>query len=146
MIGRQPDMMTVGEAANGHEAVDMWRKHRPDVALVDLRMPMLDSVGAIDEIRGQDASARVIVLTKISSSRLSGAKCVSPCLRCRRSRMVIPYMQWRMRPAAPPASHTMPRFAALSRPAPCQSLRCRSCSNSSAIGPGESTTMKLCRF
>ena len=55
MIGRQPDMMVVGEAANGREALDLWRKHRPDVALVDLRMPMLDGVGAIDEIRGQDA-------------------------------------------------------------------------------------------
>jgi len=63
MIGRQPDMMVVGEAANGREALDLWRKHRPDVALVDLRMPLLDGVGVIDEIRGQDASARVIVLT-----------------------------------------------------------------------------------
>jgi len=41
----------------------LWRKHRPDVALLDLRMPMLDGVSAINEIRGQDASARVIVLT-----------------------------------------------------------------------------------
>jgi len=63
MIGRQPDMMVVGEAANGREALDLWQKHRPDVALVDLRMPLLDGVGTIDKIRGQDAAARVIVLT-----------------------------------------------------------------------------------
>src|SRR6266508_2454939 len=63
MIGRQPDMRVVGEAATGREAVDLWRMHQPDVALLDLRMPLLDGVGAIDEIRRHDASARVIVLT-----------------------------------------------------------------------------------
>jgi len=80
MIGRQPDMMVVGEAANGREAVDLWRKHRPDVALLDLRMPLLDGVGAIDEIRRRDASARVVVLTtfdtdnEISRAIKAGAK------------------------------------------------------------------------
>ena len=63
IIGLQPDMVVVAEAANGRQAVDLWRKHRPDVALLDLRMPILDGVGAIQEIRLEDASARVIVLT-----------------------------------------------------------------------------------
>ena len=63
IIGMQPDMMVVAEAANGREAVDLWRKHRPDVTLLDLRMPVLDGVGAIAEIRQADAAARVIVLT-----------------------------------------------------------------------------------
>jgi DNA-binding NarL/FixJ family response regulator len=63
IIGLQGDMTVVAEAANGREAVEMWRKHRPDVALLDLRMPVLDGVGAIDGIRLEDASARVIVLT-----------------------------------------------------------------------------------
>ncbi len=63
IIGLQPDMVVVAEAANGRQAVDLWRKHRPDVALLDLRMPVLDGVGAMDEIRLEDASARVIVLT-----------------------------------------------------------------------------------
>src|ERR1700693_3063617 len=67
IIGRQSDMKVVAEAANGREAVDLWQKHRPDVALVDLRMPTLDGVGAIDEIRRQNASARVIVLTTFDS-------------------------------------------------------------------------------
>ena len=49
IIGLQADMTVVAEAANGREAVDLWRKHRPDVALLDLRMPVLDGVGAIDE-------------------------------------------------------------------------------------------------
>ncbi len=63
IIGMQPDMTVIAEARNGREAVDLWREHRPDVALVDLRMPVLDGVAAIGEIHGQDASARVIVLT-----------------------------------------------------------------------------------
>src|SRR5438034_3043547 len=63
IIGMQPDMLVVAEAANGRQAVDLWRKHRPDVTLLDLRMPMLDGVGVIDEIRREDASARIIILT-----------------------------------------------------------------------------------
>jgi two-component system NarL family response regulator len=80
IIGRQPDMMVTGEAAHGHDAVELWRKHHPDVALLDLRMPVLDGVGAIEEIRRQDALARVIVLTTfdtdadISRAIKAGAK------------------------------------------------------------------------
>jgi len=80
MVGRQVDMMVVGEAANGRDAVNLWRKHRPDVVLLDLRMPVLDGVGAIDEIRRQDPLARIIVLTtfdtdnEISSAVKAGAK------------------------------------------------------------------------
>lgn len=63
IIGRQRDMKVVAEAANGREAVELWEKHRPDVSLMDLRMPTLDGVGAIEEIRRQQASARMIILT-----------------------------------------------------------------------------------
>ena len=63
IIGRQPDMMVVAEAADGQEAVDLWTEHHPDVTLLDLRMPTLDGVGVIENIRKQDALARVIVLT-----------------------------------------------------------------------------------
>jgi two-component system NarL family response regulator len=63
IIGMQPDMIVVAEAANGREAVDLWRNQRPDVALLDLRMPVLDGVSAIAEIHREDAAARVIVLT-----------------------------------------------------------------------------------
>jgi len=63
IIGRQPDMMVVAEAADGQEAVDLWTEHHPDVTLLDLRMPTLDGVGVIENIRKQEASARVIVLT-----------------------------------------------------------------------------------
>jgi two-component system NarL family response regulator len=63
IIGMQPDMVVIAEGTNGHEAVELWRNHHPDVALLDLRMPVLDGVGAIAEIHKEDASARVIVLT-----------------------------------------------------------------------------------
>ncbi len=51
LIRRKPDMVVLGEATNGREAVDLWKQHRPDVTLLDLRMPELDGVGAIKEIR-----------------------------------------------------------------------------------------------
>jgi two-component system NarL family response regulator len=63
IIGMQPDMMVIAEAANGREAVQLWRHHRPEVALLDLRMPLLDGVGAILEIHKEDPMARVVVLT-----------------------------------------------------------------------------------
>src|SRR5882724_3099283 len=63
LIGRKADMVVVAEAANGREAVELWRQHHPDVILLDLRMPELDGVGALKEIRGDDENARIIVLT-----------------------------------------------------------------------------------
>ena len=63
MIGRQPDMVVVAEAADGQEAIDLWIAHRPEVTLLDLRMPKLDGVDVIEEIRKRDSSARIIVLT-----------------------------------------------------------------------------------
>ena len=63
MIGRQPDMAVVAEADDGPEAVEMWRMRHPDVGLVDLRMPALDGVGVITEIRRSDPTARIIILT-----------------------------------------------------------------------------------
>jgi len=63
LIGRRADMAVIGEASNGREAVDLWKKHQPDVTLLDLRMPELDGVGVIKEIRTEDQNARIIVLT-----------------------------------------------------------------------------------
>ena len=56
-------MVVLGEATNGREAVDLWKQHRPDITLLDWRMPELDGVGAIKEIRAEDENARIIVLT-----------------------------------------------------------------------------------
>ena len=63
MINRQKDMKVVAEAANGEQVVALFKEHRPDVTLVDLRMPGLGGVDAIAAIRREDAEARLIVLT-----------------------------------------------------------------------------------
>jgi DNA-binding NarL/FixJ family response regulator len=63
IFNRQPDMRVVAEAHHGREALELWKQHRPDVTLLDLRMPELDGVAALQEIRNEEASARVIVLT-----------------------------------------------------------------------------------
>jgi two-component system NarL family response regulator len=63
MIGKWSDMTVVAEASNGREAVDQWKRQRPDVCLLDLRMPELDGVGAINQIRKEDPAARIILLT-----------------------------------------------------------------------------------
>lgn len=63
MINRQPDMTVVAEARNGLEAVAAHRQHRPDVTLMDLRMPAMSGVEATAAIVQDDPGARVIVLT-----------------------------------------------------------------------------------
>jgi DNA-binding NarL/FixJ family response regulator len=63
LIGFEADMMVIGEASNGREAVDLWRQKRPDVILLDLRMPELDGLGVIKQIRAEDENTRIIVLT-----------------------------------------------------------------------------------
>jgi len=63
LVKRKSDMVVVAEASNGREAVQLWKEHRPDVTLLDLRMPELDGVGAIKEIRELDENAHIVVLT-----------------------------------------------------------------------------------
>jgi two-component system NarL family response regulator len=57
-IGRQEDMKVVARARNGREAVDLWEMHRPDVTLLDLRMPKLNGVDVIRAIRDEVALVR----------------------------------------------------------------------------------------
>jgi DNA-binding NarL/FixJ family response regulator len=63
LIGNQSDMELVGEAANGREALDLFRSHRPDITLMDLQMPEMSGIDAIGAIRAEFPGARIIVLT-----------------------------------------------------------------------------------
>lgn len=63
MLANEPDLVLVAEATNGAEAVALFKSHRPDVVLIDLRMPVLDGVGAIEAIRAVDPGARLVALT-----------------------------------------------------------------------------------
>ena len=63
LVGDQADMVLVGEAANGRDAIQQFRTHKPDVTLMDLQMPELNGIDAIIAIRGEFPHARVIVLT-----------------------------------------------------------------------------------
>jgi two-component system, NarL family, response regulator len=63
IINHEPDLEVIAEAANGLEAVDAFQRYRPDVTLLDLRMPVMEGVEAVRRIRDIDPHARVVVLT-----------------------------------------------------------------------------------
>ena len=63
IISHEPDLHVIAEAANGLEAVAAFELYRPDVTLLDLRMPLLEGVEAVRRIRARDPNAKVIVLT-----------------------------------------------------------------------------------
>src|SRR5271163_546390 len=62
-INVQTDMRVVAEAANGKEAIECFRTHRPDVTLMDIRMPDMNGIEAISAIRKDYLNARCIILT-----------------------------------------------------------------------------------
>jgi DNA-binding NarL/FixJ family response regulator len=64
-LGRDPDITVVGEAENGREAIDMVRKLKPDVVLMDLLMPVMDGITAIAELRKQFPGTEIIALTSV---------------------------------------------------------------------------------
>jgi DNA-binding NarL/FixJ family response regulator len=80
LIGHQTDMQLVAEASNGREALEMFRKHRPDITLMDLQMPEMSGIDAMSSIRGEFPDARIIVLTthagdvQISRALKAGAR------------------------------------------------------------------------
>jgi len=80
LIAVQPDIVVVAEAANGREAIQQFRSHRPDVTVMDLQMPEMDGVDAVLAIRDEFPNAKVIVLTtyagdaKILSALKAGAQ------------------------------------------------------------------------
>ena len=63
VIAQQAELALVAEAANGQEAVEKFREHLPNVVLMDLRMPVMDGVSAIQAIRAEFPNARILALT-----------------------------------------------------------------------------------
>jgi DNA-binding NarL/FixJ family response regulator len=63
MIEAEPDMTLVGHAPNAAEAIAQFRRHRPDVTLMDLRIPGANGTDALISIRGEFPQARIIMLT-----------------------------------------------------------------------------------
>lgn len=65
LIGQEPDMTMIGEAANGSEAVEVHSRLKPDILVLDLRMPLLSGTDAIREICARDPQARILVLSSL---------------------------------------------------------------------------------
>ena len=63
LVATQRDMHLVAEGANGQEAVQQFRAHRPDVTLMDLQMPVMNGLDALVAIRAEFPDAKIIVLT-----------------------------------------------------------------------------------
>ena len=63
LVSSQADMRVIAESSNGRDAIQQFRKHRPDVTLMDLQMPEMSGTDAIIAIRGEFPDARIIVLT-----------------------------------------------------------------------------------
>jgi len=63
IINSQPDMVMVAQASNAQEAIEQFRKHKPDVTLMDLRLPDRSGIEALIDIRSEFPDARVIMLT-----------------------------------------------------------------------------------
>src|SRR5579863_1062723 len=63
IINNQPDMLLVSQAATGAEAIRQYREHKPDVTLMDLRLPDLSGIDAMIAIRAEFREARIIMLT-----------------------------------------------------------------------------------
>ena len=63
LVNAEPDLKLVAEASNGKEAIDAFRSHRPDVTLMDIQMPGVDGIQAIENICNEFPGAKIIVLT-----------------------------------------------------------------------------------
>jgi len=71
LISTESDLKVVSEAANGREAIQQFRAHRPDITLMDLQMPEMSGIDAIISIRGEFPDAHVIVLTTYTGDALA---------------------------------------------------------------------------
>jgi len=67
VLERAEDMVVVGRARNGVEAIELAERHQPDIVLLDLRMPILDGIGVLRRIRCSDSKVRTVILTIFGS-------------------------------------------------------------------------------
>lgn len=80
IINDQEDMKVIAEAANGFQAIELFKRHKPDLVLLDSRMPQKSGIQAAKEIKNQSESARIVMLTAfdgdedISQALESGAQ------------------------------------------------------------------------
>ncbi len=80
IINQEPDLRVIAEAGDGVQAIEAYERHRPDVTLLDLRMPVMEGVEVVRRIRDRDPQARLIILTtydtddEISRALKAGAK------------------------------------------------------------------------
>jgi two-component system, NarL family, response regulator len=63
IVNARPDMVVVAQTGTGEEAVALYQQHKPDITLMDLRLPGMSGVDAIHAIRSKNAKARIVVLT-----------------------------------------------------------------------------------
>jgi two-component system NarL family response regulator len=63
VLGKAKDMVVVGRARNGEEAIEFLEHHQPDIVLLDLRMPLIDGIGVMKWIKRTGSNARPIILT-----------------------------------------------------------------------------------
>jgi DNA-binding NarL/FixJ family response regulator len=66
-IDSQPDMLMVAQASNGREGIERFREHKPDVTLMDLRLPDMSGIDVAISIRREFPEARIIILTTFES-------------------------------------------------------------------------------
>jgi len=71
LIAAQPDMRLVAEASSGEEAVEQFRRHRPDITLMDLQMKGMSGIEAIIAIHAEFPAAKIIVLTNLEGDALA---------------------------------------------------------------------------
>ncbi|MEO0771308.1 MAG: response regulator transcription factor, partial [Cyanobacteria bacterium J06649_4] len=63
VLNRQEDIMVVAEAKNGKEAIALHQEHQPDITMMDLRMPQMEGLEAVIQIRAATPKAKIIILT-----------------------------------------------------------------------------------